>query len=79
MLGQLADSLTQFGDRLGGKEGREGIQAARHVFVDALGVLHHSVVAHTGSQHGVPGPVLQQQAIRLDVDHSWHMLVPACH
>jgi len=44
--------------------------------VDTLTVLHHAMVADFRAQHGVPGPVLQQQIIPLDVDHSWHMFVP---
>lgn len=76
-LGSLADGVTQLGDRLGGEEGRQGFQAARHVLVDAAAVLHHAVVTYAGTQHGVPGPVLQQQVIPPDVNHSWNMLVPA--
>ncbi len=34
------------------------------------------MVCDTGAQHGVPGPVLEQQIIPPDVDHSRHMLVP---
>lgn len=75
-LRNLADAVTQLGDRLGGEEGRQGVQAARHVLVDAAAVLQHAVVAHAGAQHGVPGPVLQQQVVPPDVDHSWDMLVP---
>lgn len=60
MLGSLADGVTQLGDRLGGEEGRQGVQAARHMLEDAAAVLHHAVVAHAGAQHGVPGPMFQQ-------------------
>ena len=76
LAGSLADGFTQLGDRLGGKEGRQGFQAAGHVLVDAAAVLHHAVVTHRGAQHGVPGPVLQQQIIPLDVYHSRNVLVP---
>ena len=76
LAGRLADGFTQVGDGLGMEEGGQGFQAARHVLVDAAAVLHHAVVSHRGAQHGVPRPVLQQQIIPLDVDHTRNMLVP---
>lgn len=76
LAGCLTDGFTQLGDRLGMEEGGQGFQAARHVLVDAAAVLHHAVVPHGGAQHGVPGAVLQQQVIPLDVDHTRNMLVP---
>ncbi len=58
------------------QEGDVGLQASRHVLVDAHAVLPHAMICDTGAQHGVPGPVLQQQIIPPNMDHSRHMLVP---
>ncbi len=77
MMSSLSNLVTQPGDRACSKEGQMGLQATRHVLVDAHAVLSHAVVSHAGAQHGVPGPVFQQQAVTLDVDHPGHMLVPA--
>lgn len=47
--------------------------------VDALIVLEHGVVRDSGAEHGVPGPLLQQQLLPPNVNHSRNVLVPACH
>ena len=47
------------------------------MLVNAAAVLEHAVVADAGAQQGVPGAVLQQQVISLDVNDAWHVLVPA--
>lgn len=73
----LTDVLTHLLDRLRSKEGRKGFQASRHVLVDPLAVLHHAMVTHSGAQHGVPGPMLQQQVMPFYVNHARNMLVPA--
>ena len=77
MPSEPADVLTHLLDRLGSEEGRQRLQAAGHVPEDSLAVLQHAVITDCGPKHGVPGPVLQQQVIPLDVDHSWHVLIPA--
>ena len=77
MPSEPADVLTHLLDRLGSEEGRQGLQAARHVPEDSFAVLQHAVITDGRPKHGVPGPMLQQQVIPLDVDHSWHVLVPA--
>ncbi len=76
MLSSLNHLVTQPGHRTHGKEGDMRLQASWHVLVDAHAVLPHAMVADCRAQHGVPGPVPQQQIIPPDVDHSWHMLVP---
>ena len=77
MLAGSADGFTHFGGCFGSKERRQSLQTARHVLVHAAAVLQHPMVTDGGSQHGVPRTVFQQQIISLDVDHAWHMFVPA--
>jgi hypothetical protein len=75
-LSSLSYLVTQPGHWADCKEGDVGLQAPRHVLVDAHAVLPHAMICDTGAQHGVPGPVLQQQIIPPNMDHSRHMLVP---
>ena len=77
-LSSLCHLVAQLGSRTCCKEGNMSLQATRHVFVDSHTVLPHAMVSHTGPKHGVPGPVLQQQPVLLDVNHSGHVLIPAC-